>query len=173
MLWQRQLRDDPTLDPTARLVGVILSTYMDGAGRAQVSRSTLARGCGLADVSSVKRAVHRLEAAGLLGVDRVKGGAHAANSYQLRSNGGWPAPVHGGASAPVGPDQRGLRSRPTGALAPHERKGLETIAGAPAREEVHERGEGEGYGSAEGARLAVEAARAARAALQAGRADPF
>jgi len=151
--WRRDLRDAPDLDPVARLVGHTLATFMDGAGRCVVSRSTIARGCGLADVSTVKRAVHRLEAAGLLGVDRVKGGQHLANRYQARPNGGWSAPVevtYGGWSAPVDPIQRGLRPDPTGAAEHRELEGLE------------DQDRGEGYGSASGAQLARDAAAAAR-----------
>ncbi len=96
--WRHELLAAP-IDATAKLVGLALSTYMDGAGRAHVSRSTLARGCGLADVSTVKRAVHRLEVAGYLGVDR--GGGHEVSRYQLRSNGGWPAPRPGATAPPV------------------------------------------------------------------------
>ena len=128
--WQRELRDSG-LDPTAKAVGLVLSTYMDGAGRAQVSRATIAAGVGLADLGTVTRAIQRLESAGLLGVDRAGRQQHAPSRYQVRSRGGWPAtaePPRGGPSATPGNGQGWLRSAPGVAGEPHEREGLETIA---------------------------------------------
>ena len=154
--WRLELRA-AELDPTAKLVGFTLSTYMDGAGRACVSRSTLAAGCGLADVSTIKRAVHRLEAAGLLGVDRGGHQQHLPSRYQARSNGGYSAPPgisRGGWAAPAEVAQGGLRSRPGGAGEHHELEGLE--------DQDHG---GEGFGSEAGAQLAREAAAAARRAI--------
>lgn len=161
-MWRRDLRDAPGLDPTARLVGHVLSTYMDGAGRACVSRSTLAVGCGMADVGAVRRAILRLESAGLLGVDRIRGGRYGANRYQAHPNGGWSAPVevaYGGWSAPVEPIQRGPKPDLTGAP---EHRELEVL-------EVQDRGEG--FGSPNGAQLARDAVATMRQRLGEGSAS--
>jgi len=157
--WRLELRRAP-LDPTAKLVGFTLSTYMDGAGRAQVSRSTLAAGCGLESVTAVKRAVRRLELAGLLGVDRAGRRQHLPSRYQARCRGGWPDPpeiTRGVWSDPADNGQGGLRSLPGGSPGTHELEGLEGQDRS-----------GEGYGSDAGAQLAREAAAAARRAILGG-----
>jgi hypothetical protein len=129
--WRHELLAAP-IDATAKLVGLALSAYMDGAGRAQVSRSTIARGCSLADVSTVKRAVHRLEVAGYLGIDR--GGGQDVSRYQLRSNGGWPAPAAGATAPPVvgagAPPGGGWNGPVPGAAAPPKVEGQKTSAPA-------------------------------------------
>lgn len=131
--WQRELRDSP-LDPTAKLVGWALSTYMGPNGCAQVSRSTIARACGLS-VSAVLRAIQRLESAGLLLVDRVKGGHYGANLYRCR-NGGARATVAPDPTVapapPLAPANGGANTGSTVAPAPPEREGLKTSAGASA-----------------------------------------
>jgi hypothetical protein len=133
--WRHELLAAP-IDATAKLVGLALSAYMDGAGRAQVSRSTIARGCSLADVSTVKRAVHRLEVAGYLGIDR--GGGQDVSRYQLRSNGGWPAPAAGATAPPVvgagAPPGGGWNGPVPGAAAPPKVEGQKTSAHARAPE---------------------------------------
>jgi hypothetical protein len=78
--WRNTLRDCD-LDRTAKLVGFVISTYMDGAGVARVGKTTIAKGASLGHNpgnnpgqrrgnTAVDTAVDRLEAAGLLIVDR-------------------------------------------------------------------------------------------------------
>jgi hypothetical protein len=71
--WRNAVRDSD-LDQTSRLVALVLSTYMhaDGNG-AYPSRRTIANGCGIHAVRAVDAAIRRLEAAGLLQVNRSRG----------------------------------------------------------------------------------------------------
>jgi len=157
--WRQELRRT-TLDPTAKLVGLVLSTYMDGAGRAQVSRSTLADGCAVS-VSTVLRAVRRLERAGLLGVDRAGRLQHLPSRYQARSRGGVPAT----------PDSRGS----TGAT-PNGSQGWQILGPGVApvtREDLRSsegQDRGEWYGDPTTAELARDAAAKARRTILGG--DP-
>lgn len=67
------------LDPTAKLVALAIGAYMNRAGYAYPSKQTVADGCGLS-VRAVDGAVNRIEAAGLLDVQRSTG--RSANGYQ-------------------------------------------------------------------------------------------
>jgi len=192
VLWQRELRE-AGLDPTAKLVGWCLSTYMDGAGRAQVGRTTLARSCGVS-MSTVRRALGRLERSGLVAVDH--GGGADVNRYQVRSTGGWPAPPPGSPMTPLPGSPVSLGGvthdpQPGSPMTP-ERKGLKTKAragahaGAPegwvpeddpaiaaefaARERLRVNGQerGDGYGDPTAAQLARDAAADARRTILGG-----
>jgi hypothetical protein len=75
--WRDALRDSD-LDRTAKLVGFVLSTYMDGRGVAYPAKTTLAEGASLGREgqkgnTAVDTAIDRLEASGLLVVDRKRG----------------------------------------------------------------------------------------------------
>ena len=72
-VWRDTLRDS-VLDATAKLVGFVLSTYMDARGFAFPSKETLARGSSLGvGKRSVDGAVDRLEEAGFLNLERSLG----------------------------------------------------------------------------------------------------
>ena len=76
--WRNFVRDSG-VDPTARLVAFVLSTYMARNGNgAYPSRRTIAKGAGIG-VRAVDAAINRLEAAGLLAIERSKG--HTSNTY--------------------------------------------------------------------------------------------
>lgn len=78
--WRNLVRDSD-VDSTARLVALVLSTYMSSTGNgAYPSKRTLADGCGLNSTRAVDQAINRLELAGLLAVHRSKG--HNPNTYQ-------------------------------------------------------------------------------------------
>jgi hypothetical protein len=75
--WRNAVRDSD-LDRTAKLVALVLSTYMDHTGAAWPAKTTIARGASLGRVgqkgnTAVDSAIDRLEAAGLLVVDRRRG----------------------------------------------------------------------------------------------------
>src|SRR4051812_32384832 len=75
--WRDALRDSD-LDRTAKLVGLVLSTYMNGSCIAWPSKITLAKGASLGradqkDNTAVGNAIDRMEAAGLLDVERRRG----------------------------------------------------------------------------------------------------
>jgi hypothetical protein len=75
--WRNALRDSE-LDRTAKLVGFVLSTYMDGRGAAWPAKTTLAEVASLGREgqkgnTAVDTAIDRLEGAGLLVVDRRRG----------------------------------------------------------------------------------------------------
>jgi helix-turn-helix protein len=76
-VWRDGLRDS-TLDPTARHVGHVLSTFMDARGFCFLKRETLAAGTGYS-VRTIERAIARLEGAGWLRVERGTG--HRSNRY--------------------------------------------------------------------------------------------
>jgi hypothetical protein len=80
--WRLAIRSSD-LDPTARLVALVLDTWMNRHGVAWPSRSSIAAGCGIT-VKTAARAVDRLVAAGFLQVERSKGGKSDATHY--RSN---------------------------------------------------------------------------------------
>jgi hypothetical protein len=72
-VWRDALRDS-VLDATAKLVGFVLSTYMDARGFAFPSKATLARGSSLGEGRrAVDQAVDRLEADGFLEIERSVG----------------------------------------------------------------------------------------------------
>jgi hypothetical protein len=79
--WRDAVRDSD-LDPTAKLVAFVISTYMDGAGKCFPGKELLAQGSSLRSIRSVDYAVHRIESAGLIRVARSRGGGpnryHAA-----------------------------------------------------------------------------------------------
>jgi len=157
--WRLELRR-ATVDQTAKLVGYVLSTYMDGAGRAQVSRSTLAECCGLENVNTIRRAVRRLELAGLLGVDRAGREQPRPSRYQARSRGAaeyapnGPRGVSGDAPA-------GSQGRPKPVPgASRDRPELEVLKEGQDRSE--------GFGDPTTAELARDAAAAARRMLLGG-----
>jgi hypothetical protein len=83
--WQRALLCDSELNSTAKLVGLVLSTYADGQTGDSIypARATIARACGF-DVRTVDHAIERLEIAGGVTVTRTGGGTHeATNHYGL------------------------------------------------------------------------------------------
>lgn len=77
--WRNVIRDDPDLDRTASHVAHVLATYMDADGVADgVAKTTIARGAKLGRPdqkgnTAVDRALERLEAAGLLLINRSRG----------------------------------------------------------------------------------------------------
>lgn len=77
--WRNALRDSD-LDRTAKLVGFVISTYMDSTGVARPAKTTIAHGASLGREpgkrkgnTAVDDAIDRLEASGLLVVDRKRG----------------------------------------------------------------------------------------------------
>jgi hypothetical protein len=71
--WRNVIRDSG-LDRTAKLVALVLSTYMDAGGYAYPSLATLAEGANLgAGCTAVKDGLARIEAAGLLVINRRRG----------------------------------------------------------------------------------------------------
>ena len=77
--WRNAVRDSD-LDQTAKLVAYTLSTFMNGHGVCWPARPTLAEAC-RCSVLTVDRAVVRVERAGLLAVERTKGGRGRSNRY--------------------------------------------------------------------------------------------
>lgn len=70
--WRNTLRDSRKIDKTAKLVGFVLSTYLNGQGEAFPSQDTIAAGASLTD-RAVYSATRRLEAAGFLIVSWSRG----------------------------------------------------------------------------------------------------
>ena len=81
--WRNTVRESG-LDRTAKLVAFVLSTYMSGEGVAWPSKDTIAAGASLVP-RAVDAAIDRLEAFGLLDVERSKG--RKANRYRARDAG--------------------------------------------------------------------------------------
>jgi len=79
-VWRDSLRDS-TLDELAKLVGFVLSTYMNASGYARPGRVALARGCSTG-VRTVERRVRVLEDAGFLVVEWSVGGRSYTNAYR-------------------------------------------------------------------------------------------
>src|SRR4051812_13023327 len=77
-VWRDVIRDASELDRTAKLVGVVLSTYMNGQGHAYPAVETIALGGSLGR-RGVQYALRRLENAGFLTVGMSRGGS--SNSY--------------------------------------------------------------------------------------------
>lgn len=69
--WRDALRDSP-LDKSAKLVGLVLSTFLNGKGRAFPSLETLADGASVSR-RTVWAAIARLELHGFLSVTRSRG----------------------------------------------------------------------------------------------------
>jgi DNA-binding PadR family transcriptional regulator len=81
-VWRDALcEDECKLDSTAKLVALVLSTFMRGRGYARPGRERLGKGASLS-VRSVERALRRLEAGGWLEVDWSDGGRRWTNAYQ-------------------------------------------------------------------------------------------
>src|SRR5580765_3813892 len=78
--WCRAVRD-ADLSPSARLVGLILSTYVNGQGAAYPTRRELARAAGVS-VSTVKRALRALADLDLVVVEG-NGGRSRPNLYWI------------------------------------------------------------------------------------------
>ena len=80
--WQRALLCDSELNSTAKLVGLVLSTYADGQTGDSIypARATIARACGF-DVRTVDHAIERLEIAGWVTVTRTGGRTHEATNH--------------------------------------------------------------------------------------------
>jgi hypothetical protein len=81
-VWRDVVRDS-SLDSTAKGVAYSLSTWMSWRGYAFPARETIAAGAGYTD-RTVDRALRRLESAGLLHIDRTKGGKARTNHYLAR-----------------------------------------------------------------------------------------
>jgi hypothetical protein len=80
LVWRKALRDSD-LSRTAKLVGFVISTYMNGDGVAWPSRNTIAAG-GSVTVRAVDAAVKLLEGQGFLEVERDgRGGRTRVNQY--------------------------------------------------------------------------------------------
>jgi hypothetical protein len=91
--WRDALRDSD-LDPTAKLVGFVISTWWDRNGNgAFPSKPTITAAAGLRSPRAVDQAVHRLEQAGFLDVSRSRG--RSSNRYSATL----PTP-HSGAGLP-------------------------------------------------------------------------
>jgi hypothetical protein len=81
--WRTALRDADAPDAMAKLVGLMLSTYMNAEGICWPGKPTLARACAVSK-RAVDGAVDRLERAGYLVIERSAGGNPQActNHYQ-------------------------------------------------------------------------------------------
>ena len=79
-VWRDSLRDS-AVDSSSKLVGLVLSTYMNGRGYARPGRVTLARGCSIT-TRTVETCVRKLETAGFLIVEWSVGGRSQTNVYQ-------------------------------------------------------------------------------------------
>jgi hypothetical protein len=77
LVWRKAIRESD-LDSTARLIAYTLSTWLNGKGRAYPSREEIAAGAGVG-VTTVDRALRRLEEAGFLDVERTRGGGYGDN----------------------------------------------------------------------------------------------
>jgi hypothetical protein len=81
-VWRDAVRDSE-LGSTTKLVGFVLSTYLNGSGLARhpgPGRQTLARGCSLTD-RAVDEHLRLLEAAGYLQVEWSKGGRSRTHGF--------------------------------------------------------------------------------------------
>jgi hypothetical protein len=109
---------ESSLDATARLVALVLDTFMNGTGFAWPSRVSVADRAGL-DVRTVDKAIARLERAGLLVVHRSRG--RNANRYHAALPNSVPsAAVAGAPTVFLAPPQQRLSRHPTVSSAPHE-----------------------------------------------------
>ena len=78
-VWRDALRDSD-LDKAAKIVGFVLSTYLNAQGRAFPSTETLADGASISR-RSVSPAIERLERHGFLSVTRSR--SRRGNRYQI------------------------------------------------------------------------------------------
>ena len=141
--WRDALRDSE-LDRTAKLVGFVLSTYMDARGAAWPAKTTLARGASLGREpapggerrkgnTAVDTAIDRLEAAGLLDVDRKRGrrgfhytaliprgyvGLTHEESHAATGDNGDKSHAGTGDNAEVNPTRNGAKSHADSSLIP-------------------------------------------------------
>src|SRR5687767_9040866 len=76
--WREAVRDSD-LGSSAKLLALVLSTYMDTNGKCWPSKLTLSQNCSLV-LRAVDGALHRLEEAGFVEIDRSKG--RRPNTYQ-------------------------------------------------------------------------------------------
>jgi hypothetical protein len=114
--WREALRDSD-LDRTAKLVGYILSTFMDKDGLAWPGKETIAAGAGV-HPRTADKAIKRIELFGLLGVQHSPG--FRTNQYfALLQNPGAEAGVYPGAGDQRTP-ARGTKN--PGASAPRTRE---------------------------------------------------
>src|SRR6266508_1643460 len=79
--WRNAVRDAECLDSSAKLILLMLSTYMDASGLAWPAKTTLA---GKARISArtVDRAISAAELAGFLNVTHATGYKRAGNKYR-------------------------------------------------------------------------------------------
>jgi hypothetical protein len=78
--WRKAVLRDPDLDSTSVLVGLVISSYMNGKGVAWPSKVLIARGSKLG-LRSTDRGVRRLEETGYLLVEHSRG--RTSNRYYL------------------------------------------------------------------------------------------
>jgi hypothetical protein len=78
--WRKAVLRDPALDSTSVLVGLVISSFMNGKGVAWPSKVLIARSSRLG-LRSTDRGVRRLEEAGYLRVERSLG--RTSNRYRL------------------------------------------------------------------------------------------
>jgi DNA-binding PadR family transcriptional regulator len=78
-VWRDAVRDSE-LDATAKHVAMTLSTWMNGHGACYPSRHSIAAGCSIS-LSSVDRALRRLEEASWVEIEHTVGGKRRTNSY--------------------------------------------------------------------------------------------
>ncbi len=71
-VWRDAVIDCDELDPTAKLIAVVLGRYMNGGGICWPSRRLIAQRSGKSE-STVDRAIRRLEAAGYLVIEWSRG----------------------------------------------------------------------------------------------------
>jgi hypothetical protein len=96
--WRIAVRESD-LKKAAKLVALVLDTYMDGSGVAWPSRETIAHAASLS-VDIVDRALSEIERAGLLTIERSRG--RLSNGYQATiPNRPVVAAVEGGAERPT------------------------------------------------------------------------
>ncbi len=82
-VWRDALCEDGDLTRDATLLGLVLSSYMNGDGVAWPGRTALARGCKVS-VKTVERRTRELERAGFIRVERSSGGRGITNRYEAR-----------------------------------------------------------------------------------------
>jgi hypothetical protein len=78
--WRNAVRDHPSMSPRGKLVGYVLSTYMDAKGSCWPSKPMIATGCGYANTKSVYHGVQELIFFGLLDIPKRR--HNHSNVYQ-------------------------------------------------------------------------------------------
>lgn len=173
ILWRTAILTSGLPGPV-KLVGLALAERMTGDGYGDPPRAEIAK-LASAGTRTVDGAIQRLEAVGLLRVDRTAGGRTSTNRYQAVINGAQPAlfdagkrrrtcavsdaetaqdaAVNGAGRAPLYRSSREDLSRAPASAPARAPADREPLAGA----EVHERSEGDGYGSASEAAAAFRA----------------